>query len=178
MCIRDSYTAGERFVFVGRLSEEKGLLTFVKAVAEAGVSATIVGTGPQEAELQALVESTGADVTFAGYQTGEPLFDIVRNAKALVLPSECYENAPVVLLEAYGVGTPVLGSNLGGIPELIQPGITGELATAGDVSSFAEQLSAMNSLPESELSEMGRACLLYTSPSPRDATLSRMPSSA
>ena len=151
------YTAGKRFVFVGRLSEEKGLLTFVKAVAQAGVQATIVGTGPQEAELRALVDSSGADVEFAGYQTGDALFDIVRNAKALVLPSECYENAPVVLLEAYGVGTPVLGSDLGGIPELIQPGVTGQLATAGDVSSFAEQLSAMADRSDSELGEMGRA---------------------
>ena len=155
--LEPEYSAGERFVFVGRLSEEKGLVTFVKAVGEAGVSATIVGTGPQEAELHALVDSTGADVIFAGYQTGEPLFDIVRQAKALVLPSECYENAPVVLLEAYGVGTPVLGSDLGGIPELIQPGITGELATAGDVSAFAEKLSLLASLPNSQLEDMGRA---------------------
>ena len=73
------------------------------------------------------------------------------------MPSECYENAPVVLLEAYGVGTPVLGSDLGGIPELIQPGVTGQLATAGDVSSFAEQLSAMADRSDSELGEMGRA---------------------
>ena len=151
------YTPGERFVFVGRLSEEKGLLTFVKAVAEAGVQATIVGTGPQESELRALVASTGADVEFAGYQTGDALFDIVRGAKALVLPSECYENAPVVLLEAYGVGTPVLGSDLGGIPELIQPGTTGELATAGDVTSFAEKLTALAERSDAELSHMGRA---------------------
>ena len=151
------YSAGERFVFVGRLSEEKGLLTFISAVADAGVSATIVGTGPQEGELRALVERTGADVEFAGYQTGDPLFDIVRNAKALVLPSECYENAPVVLLEAYGVGTPVLGSDLGGIPELIDEGTTGFLATAGDVASFAEQLTKFAALSDTDLENMGRA---------------------
>lgn len=62
-----------------------------------------------------------------------------------------------MLLEAYGVGTPVLGSDLGGIPELIQPGITGFLATAGDVDSFAEQLSAMAALSTNELEEMGKA---------------------
>ena len=151
------YSAGKRFVFVGRLSEEKGLLTFVKAVAESGVAATIVGTGPQEDELKALVESSGADVEFAGYQTGDPLFDIVREARALVLPSECYENAPVVLLEAYGVGTPVLGSDLGGIPELIVPGETGLLATAGDARSFAEQLTTMQTMTNDQLGDMGRA---------------------
>ena len=151
------FTPGERFVFVGRLSEEKGLLTFVQAVADAGVAATIVGTGPQEDELRALVERTGADVEFAGYQTGDALFDIVRSAKALVLPSECYENAPVVLLEAYGVGTPVLGSDLGGIPELIREGETGLLATAGDAASFATQLSAMQAMSNDELETMARA---------------------
>jgi glycosyltransferase involved in cell wall biosynthesis len=160
--LEPSYTPGKRFVFVGRLSEEKGLLTFVEAVAESGVAATIVGTGPQEAELRALVERTGADVEFAGYQTGDALFDIVRSARALVLPSECYENAPVVLLEAYGVGTPVLGSDLGGIPELIRSGETGRLATAGDVASFAEQLTAMQELGGTELSEMGRAGRTFT----------------
>ena len=151
------FTPGERFVFVGRLSEEKGLLTFVQAVADAGVAATIVGTGPQEEELRALVERTGADVEFAGYQTGDALFDIVRSAKALVLPSECYENAPVVLLEAYGVGTPVLGSDLGGIPELIREGETGLLATAGDAASFATQLAAMQAMSNDELETMARA---------------------
>lgn len=152
-----SYSAGERFVFVGRLSEEKGLLTFVNAVAQSGVAATIVGTGPQEDELRRLVERTGADVEFAGYQTGDALFEIVRGARGLVLPSECYENAPVVLLEAYGVGTPVIGSDLGGIPELVIPGETGLLATAGDAESFAEQLAAMNSSTAEELAAMGRA---------------------
>ena len=152
-----SYEPGERFVFVGRLSEEKGLLTFIKAVAQAGAKATIVGTGPQEEELRRTVESTGADVEFAGYQTGEPLFDIVRNARALALPSECYENAPVVLLEAYGVGTPVLGSDLGGIPELIVENETGLLARAGDVTSFAEALERYDAMNDSEVAEMGRA---------------------
>ena len=164
MCIRDSvselradYTPGDRFVFVGRLSEEKGLLTFVKAVAEAGSKATIVGTGPQEDELRQTVDATGADVEFAGYQTGDALFDIVRGARALVLPSECYENAPVVLLEAYGVGTPVLGSNLGGIPELIVENETGLLAQAGDVDSFATALKRYDDMPNAEVATMGEA---------------------
>ena len=129
----------------------------IKAVAQAGAKATIVGTGPQEDELRRTVESTGADVEFAGYQTGDPLFDIIRDARALVLPSECYENAPVVLLEAYGVGTPVLGSDLGGIPELIVEGETGLLATAGNVDSFAKALRQYDDMADSDVAEMGRA---------------------
>ena len=68
-----NFEPGTRFVFVGRLSEEKGLLTFVNSVAASGVAATIVGTGPQEPELRALVERTGADVEFAGYKSGDAL---------------------------------------------------------------------------------------------------------
>ena len=151
-----TYNPGDRHVFVGRLSEEKGLLTFVKAVAAAGSKATIVGTGPQEDELRQTVEQTGADVEFAGYQTGDALFDIIRSARTLVLPSECYENAPVVLLEAYGVGTPVLGSNLGGIPELIVEGETGLLATSGSVESFAEALRQYDEMPDADVAAMGR----------------------
>ena len=158
--LRADYTPGDRFVFVGRLSEEKGLLTFVKAVAEAGSKATIVGTGPQEDELRQTVDATGADVEFAGYQTGDALFDIVRGARALVLPSECYENAPVVLLEAYGVGTPVLGSNLGGIPELIIEDQTGLLAQAGDVDSFAAAMRRYDEMTDAEIAEMGQALSL------------------
>ena len=160
--LEPDYQPGSRFVFVGRLSEEKGLRTFVSAVAEAGVPATIVGTGPQEGELRALAEHTGADVEFAGYRTGADLFDIVRSARTLVLPSECYENAPVVLLEAYGVGTPVIGSDLGGIPELIEPGETGLLSTAGDAHSLAEALTAMAMMPDPEVASMGRAGRAFT----------------
>lgn len=150
-------SVGDRFVFVGRLSEEKGLRTFITAVAAAQVAATIVGTGPQADELRTLVADTDADVEFAGYQTGDSLFDLIANARALVLPSECYENAPVVLLEAYGVGTPVLGSDLGGIPELIIPGETGFVASAGDVASFASKLTAFADMTTTEVSDMGRA---------------------
>ncbi|NNC81878.1 MAG: glycosyltransferase family 4 protein [Acidimicrobiales bacterium] len=148
---------GEGFIFVGRLSEEKGLRTFIEAVAAAGVAATIVGTGPQEDELRQLAADTGADVEFAGYQTGDTLFQLIADSRALVLPSECYENAPVVLLEAYGVGRPVLGSNLGGIPELILDGETGLVAEAGNVVSFAAQLTALQEMPAAEITEMGRA---------------------
>ena len=75
----------------------------------------------------------------------------------MVLPSECYENAPVVLLEAYGVGTPVLGSNLGGIPELIIEDQTGLLAEAGNVDSFAAAMRRYDEMADAEIAEMGQA---------------------
>ena len=61
------------------------------------------------------------------------------------------------MLEAYGVGTPVLGSDLGGIPELIDEGSTGFLANSGNVASFAEKLTKFSELSDSELEDMGRA---------------------
>lgn len=150
------FDAGSDFVFVGRLSEEKGLPTLIRAAAQAGVRCTIVGTGPQEAELRALAESCQAQITFAGYRSGDSLHEYIRSARALVLPSECYENAPMGILEAYGLGKPALGSDLGGIPELIQPGQTGLVARAGDVDSFAQALRELQDMPDARISDMGR----------------------
>ena len=63
---------------------------------------------------------TGADVEFLGYLSGAALHEAVRSARAVVLPSEWYENAPMSVLEAYALGKPVIGARIGGIPELIR----------------------------------------------------------
>ncbi len=111
------FSPGNTFVYVGRLSPEKGLKTLVSAAALSGCSVRIVGTGPQLEELRLLADRLSADVTFVGYLSGAALHDEVRAARAVVLPSECYENAPMSVLEAYALGKPVIGARIGGIPE-------------------------------------------------------------
>jgi glycosyltransferase involved in cell wall biosynthesis len=95
-------------------------------------------------------------VTFEGYCHGEELKDLFRNAAFLVIPSECYENAPMSILEAYAYGKPVIGSDLGGTPELVSNNQTGMLVPAGDVRALAE---AMATLWHNHklLEDMGRA---------------------
>lgn len=148
---------GKAFVYFGRLEPEKGLATFIKAVAKAGVKAWIIGVGSEEAKLRELVSITGADVEFRGYRSGESLFDVVRAARAMVLPSEWYENAPMSLMETYALERPVIGANIGGIPELIRVGETGALFTSGDVGSLVEQLQIFDAMPDECVSAMGKA---------------------
>jgi glycosyltransferase involved in cell wall biosynthesis len=148
---------GEGFVFAGRLGPEKGLRTLVDAAAQAGVKLKIVGTGPLEEELKAIAESHGADITFYGYRSGEELQKLIKSSKALVLPSEWYENAPISLLEAYSLGRPVIGADIGGIPELIRPGQTGEIFESGNTEGLAEVLAAFNELSSDTAKTMGRA---------------------
>lgn len=147
---------GRHFVFFGRLGPEKGLATFVRALALAGVSGWIVGTGPEEDRLRRLAGETGADVEFLGYRTGEALFDVIRNARAMVLPSEWYENAPMSVMEAYALERPVIGAAIGGIPELIREGETGAVFPSSDAEALAARLREFATLSDDEILAMGR----------------------
>jgi glycosyltransferase involved in cell wall biosynthesis len=149
--------AGNRFVYLGRLSPEKGLTTLVSAAAEAGAKLTLVGTGEEEARLRAMAAASRADIAFTGQLTGRELHDVVSSARAVVLPSECYENAPLAVLEAYALGKPVIGSSLGGIPELVHSGETGQVFEAGSVQGLAAALRAVIESSDSTVEAMGRA---------------------
>lgn len=146
---------GDYFLFAGRLAPEKGVDTLIRAAARSGQRLRVAGTGPEEAELRTLAQKENADVEFLGYLSGQALHETVAGAKALVLPSEWYENAPVSILEAYALGRPVIGTDIGGIPELIKPGETGLIAAPGDPDDLAGALNAMNQFSASERKEMG-----------------------
>ena len=155
--LQPSGAPGAHFVYCGRLVPEKGIHTLIRAVARAGVRAVLVGDGPEEAALKALAAETGAQVEFAGYRSGDALLQSIRDARALVLPSEWYENAPMSVMEAYALERPVIGANIGGIPELVRPGETGELFPSGDVEGLAARLQEFAALPAARIEEMGRA---------------------
>jgi glycosyltransferase involved in cell wall biosynthesis len=155
-CYRPQYEAGKAFLYFGRVSREKGIATLIRAAALAGSRLLIVGTGPQLAELRALAGALGADVSFLGFLTGAPLHDAVRSARAVVLPSEWYENAPMTVLEAYALGKPVLGARIGGIPELIHEQETGLGFTSGDVASLAATLRDISDRTDVSIADMGR----------------------
>lgn len=148
---------GDRFIFFGRLGHEKGVATFVQALALSGTRGVVVGTGPEEERLRALAAKLGADVEFLGYRSGQALIDAISAARAMVLPSEWYENAPMSVLEAYALERPVLGADIGGIPELIRPESTGDVFVSGVAESLAERLDAYASLPVEAVHAMGVA---------------------
>jgi glycosyltransferase involved in cell wall biosynthesis len=155
--MQPGHECGDRILYVGRLSREKGLATLIRAAAAARVGITLVGTGPEADALGSLAQSLGADVRFAGFLAGRELHDAIRAARAVVLPSECYENAPLAVLEAYALGKPVIGSSLGGIPELVRRGETGFVFEAGAVDELAATLRAVADAAKATIEEMGRA---------------------
>ena len=139
---------GRRFVYFGRLSAEKGVHTLVRAVAAARVGIDMIGTGPEADRLKSLAESLGADARFLGFLTGEDLEHAIAAARAVVVPSEWYENAPLSVLEAFALGKPVVSSRLGGLPELVEDEETGWTFTAGATDELAALLRRIRDLPD------------------------------
>lgn len=148
---------GQGFVYFGRLVPEKGVATLISAAARARVRLLIVGTGPEESALRRLADECGGDVAFTGHLHGAALRDAVGSARAIVIPSEWYENAPVSLMEASAMGKVVIGARIGGIPELIRDGETGVLFDSGDVQSLEQALRKIEALPRAAVEEMGQS---------------------
>jgi glycosyltransferase involved in cell wall biosynthesis len=153
---RPQFAPGQGLVYFGRLSDEKGVATLIRASALAHCRLRVVGTGAALPTLQRLANEVGADVTFLGYLTGERLHAAVRSARAVALPSECYENAPMSILEAYALGKPVIGARIGGIPELIREHETGLGFASGDVEALADTIRGVMNMPDPEVEAMGR----------------------
>lgn len=150
------YRPGGYFLYFGRLVAEKGVATLMRAAAAAGVPLKLVGTGPQEAELRALAAQLDSDVSFLGYRAGDALHDLVRGARAVVLPSEWYENAPMTVLESFALGKPVIGAAIGGIPELVTDDVTGWTFASGDTGQLSALLARVASLPAPQLEQLGK----------------------
>ena len=148
---------GRAFIYFGRLTRQKGVHTLIRAAAGAGVPLLIAGTGPELEPLKSLAAELGAEVSFLGHLSGETLHQAIRGARAVVLPSEWYENAPISLLEAYALGKPVLGARIGGIPELIREGETGLCFESGQAASLTRALEDIASRSDSALQRMGHA---------------------
>jgi glycosyltransferase involved in cell wall biosynthesis len=160
---RPNYEPGDYFVYFGRLQLDKGVATVVRAAIRAGVKLHMVGTGPDEAFVKQLADGYEDRVIFHGYQQGESLRTIVGQARAAILASEIYENAPMSVLEAYASGKPVIGARIGGIPEMVREGETGALFESGKVEELAGLLRKFADMPDSAVAEMGRAARQYVS---------------
>ena len=125
-------------IFVGRLTAEKGILTLLKAWEQhhPGLPLKIAGDGPLR--QQVIEFSTGGfGVEYLGHRSLMELHEIVGRAEMSIFPSEWYEPFGRTIIEAYAVGTPVVASRIGGVPELVEEGVTGRLFTSGDAADLA-----------------------------------------
>lgn len=154
-------------LYLGRLSHEKGVETLVRAHAAAAGRWPLVvaGTGPLSDSLIAQNDNA----TFVGHLAGEQLRRMLAGAALVVVPSEWYENCPMSVLEAMACGKPVVGSRMGGIPELVTDGETGLLFEAGNAAELGACIDRLISNPALR-QRMGRAARVRAE---RDFSLER-----
>lgn len=135
---------GDYLLYFGRLSVEKGVQTLLKAYAKSNIQKPlyVVGTGPEENNLIQLAKKLMVNerIKFLGFKKGQELKDVVANSAFVVLPSECCENAPYSIMEAQAIGRPVIVSENGGLPELVEEGVTGFVAKSKNVDDLADKL--------------------------------------
>lgn len=103
------------YCFIGRLSHEKGAKTLIEAANQLPYKLVIIGGGPLMEELKSVAHT---NIKFVGFKQWDDIKQLVGKARFSVIPSEWYENNPLSVIEAQCLGTPVLGANIGGIPEL------------------------------------------------------------
>lgn len=142
---------GNYYLYFGRLSQEKGILTLLNAAIGANIKLLIAGTGPMTDQIEALIDKNKANnIMILGFKSGQELIDIVGNAKAVILPSEWYENGPYSAIESLQLSRPIIGSDLGGIPELVEEGKNGYIFKHGDVNDLINKIQEMEKLDEIE----------------------------
>lgn len=132
-------TREDFYVYVGRLSEEKGVATLLKAAKDLPYKLKLVGGGHL---YDGFIAEYGKceNIEFLGHQLAEKVAEILLSAKCLVLPSECYENNPLSVIEALCAGIPIVGADIGGIPELIDPA-WGEKFESGNVEDMQRAIT-------------------------------------
>jgi len=143
---RSSHIQNRSFLlFFGRLSKEKGLLTLLDAIKNTNLNLKIAGSGP----LQKDVENYASDFTnieYLGYKSGKELENLINHSSYIIVPSEWYENNPMTVLEAFANGKPVIGANIGGIPEIVIDGKTGFLFESRSTEGLKNKIEEGESL--------------------------------
>ena len=138
----------DRYVlYFGRFSKEKGVSTLLKVVKELPeVNFVFAGSGEYGDEIDKLPNATNV-----GFKTGEELNSLIRGALFSVIPSEWYENCPFSVMESQQLLTPVLGANIGGIPELVVESETGWLFESGNAAELTGRIKDLYKGSEPDL---------------------------
>lgn len=135
-------SANLQFIYVGRISIEKGINTLLKAFSDerlVNMKLIIVGDGPLVNIVQKFC-SKYHNIIFLGKKDKNEVLDLINESRALVFPSEWYEPFGRTLIEAFSVGTPVIASNNGGIPEIVKDNYNGLVFESKDVESLIDKI--------------------------------------
>lgn len=153
LCVRSNYIDVQKvqqpsfkkeyyYVYLGQMNPIKGVRTLCKAASQLPYRLVMIGGGFILDELKEQYKEA-ENIEFKGQMTWNELRPLVEKARFMVLPSECSENNPLSVIESLSLGTPVLGANIGGIPELIKKGVNGEVFTSGDTQGLKLSIESM-----------------------------------
>lgn len=144
-------------LYVGRLSHEKGIKTLIDAVSgdSIDIMLKIIGDGPLKEDMVKYVRSRGTDrIEFLGHLSHDDVLRYIKGCRFVVMPSEWYENYPFAVIEAFACGKPVIGSDTGGLPELIRDTERGLLFEMGNPSDLSVTINYLLNNPDLVI-EMG-----------------------
>jgi glycosyltransferase involved in cell wall biosynthesis len=136
------YEKEDYYCYIGRLSTEKGIETLINAAKQFPYQLKIIGGGPLKENLEAKSKDC-LNIDFVGYKQWGEMKDIVSKARFTVIPSEWHENNPLSIIESLCLGTPVLGANIGGIPEMIEENQNGMLFKFRNVEDLKDKIQKM-----------------------------------
>ncbi len=126
-------------LYFGRFSKEKGIETLLNVCRSLShIPFVFAGSGPLEDKVRDI-----NNIKYVGFKTGKDLEKLIREARFSIYPSEWYENCPFSVMESQAFGTPVIGAEIGGIPELIRKEETGELFTPGDTVQLKSKIESL-----------------------------------
>lgn len=152
---------GNYLLFFGRISEEKGIVTLLNAIKNLpAVKLKLAGTGHL---LDTLKKVSPPNAEFVGFKQGDELKELIHNASFVVVPSECYENNPMTIIESYAIGTPVIGSDLGGIPELIEENKTGYVFEPKSVMGLQTAITQALEISDTQYVDVSANCKKFAS---------------
>jgi glycosyltransferase involved in cell wall biosynthesis len=115
---KSEYTRDSSYLFVGRLSAEKGIDVLLNAFKRSDFKLTIVGDGPMRDQVEACAGER-SNIEYLGFQPRTVIIDRLKRCRCLLFPSIWFEGFPITILEAFATGTPVIGSRLGGVAEIV-----------------------------------------------------------
>jgi glycosyltransferase involved in cell wall biosynthesis len=145
---------GDYFLYLGRLAQNKGAATLMEAWKGRPERLLVVGDGPQMDHLRSIAP---APVEFRGLVPADKVPDLLRGARALLVPSLVYDAAPRAVAEAYAAGVPVLASRIGGLPEVVRDGESGMLLSPSDPDEWAAAVERLS--VDSESVRLGAGAL-------------------
>lgn len=152
-------TKGNYFLYFGRLDREKGIHTLIEAFSNnEELKLKIIGDGELSGYLQ---KNKFPNIEFLGFKDWVALKEYLINASFIIVPSECYENNPMTIIESYSLGKPVIASNIGGIPEIVLHDKTGYIFEPKNVNELSDILKAANHLDDKSYTQLSQNSIKF-----------------